>query len=152
MEHIIQQIALELARKITERTLFDEIYDLDLMSSLALEDCKAAAIKIIEVLIENINVAFREDKASRLEKGILIKEHDRHRDVFTELGRIGFDRDYYYDRNRKCYVSPIDKLLNVSMSVMFFNQKTGIIFILTKSSYQMEFGSLNVGIESGVMK
>ena len=37
MEHIIQQIALELARKITERTLFDEIYDLDLMSSLALD-------------------------------------------------------------------------------------------------------------------
>ena len=113
MEHIIQQIALELARKITERTLFDEIYDLDLMSSLALEDCKAAAIKIIEVLIENINVAFREDKVSRLEKGILIKEHDRHRDVLTELGRIGFDRDYYYDKNRKCYVSPVDQLLNI---------------------------------------
>jgi len=113
MEIIIQQIALDLARKITERTLLDGIFDLDAMSSMALSDCKEAAKQIIEVLIGDANLAIREDKASRKQKGLLMKEHDRERDILTELGRIEYKRDYYYDRKSGRYTSPIDLILGV---------------------------------------
>ena len=98
MEHIIQQIALQMTRKILERPLLDGIFDLDTMSSLALEDCKEAARQVIQAFIEDANLAIRECRAERKERGLLIKEHDRPRDILTELGRIEYKRDYYFDR------------------------------------------------------
>ena len=114
MEYSIQQIALDLAKKITERALLSEGFSLDLMSSLALEDCKAAAREIIQVLISDMNLAIRENKESRKEAGLLIKEHDRPRDIVTELGRIRFARDYYFSKNESMYVSPIDEILDIN--------------------------------------
>ena len=114
MEYSIQQIALSLAKKITERALLSEDFSLDHMSSLALEDCKAAARDIIRVLISDMNLAIREDKQSRKEANLSIKEHDRSRDIVTELGRITFARDYYYDKKNKVYISPIDELLGIN--------------------------------------
>ena len=114
MEHIIQQIALEMARKILERPLLDGIFDLDTMSSLALEDCKEAARQVIQAFIEDANLAIRECRAERKERGLLIKEHDRPRDILTELGRIEYKRDYYFDRQNACYTSPIDLILGVN--------------------------------------
>lgn len=114
MEHIIQQIALEMARKILERPLLYGIFDLDTMSSLALEDCKEAARQVIQAFIEDANLAIRECKAERKERGILIKEHDRPRDILTELGQIEYKRDYYFDKQNNCYISPVDLILGVN--------------------------------------
>ena len=113
MEHIIQQIAGKLTEKITERLLLERRFDIDDFSKTALEDCKMAAIQIAETVYSEMNLAVREDKETRLEQGLLMKEKERKRQILTELGEFNIERDYYYDRKKKSYVFPLDQLLGI---------------------------------------
>ena len=50
MEHIIQQITVELVEKITEKAYSGGISDIDALASEVLQDCKQAATSIIETI------------------------------------------------------------------------------------------------------
>ena len=78
MKYIIQQIALDLARKITEKWINDGITNLDMFTADETEDCKQSAIVIIEAILEHMNKQIREDKESRKNLGLAIKEKDRY--------------------------------------------------------------------------
>ena len=62
MEHIIQQITVELVEKITEKAYSGGISDIDALASEVLQDCKQAAASIIETLCSEINLQIRKDK------------------------------------------------------------------------------------------
>ena len=51
METIIQQIALDLASTITKKALEGGLSDIDQLSSDVLNDCKAAARRILEAIV-----------------------------------------------------------------------------------------------------
>ena len=58
------------------------------------EDCKQFAIAIVEAILEHMNKQIREDKESRKNLGLAIKEKDRKREILTTLGVVHYKRDY----------------------------------------------------------
>lgn len=113
MEHIIQQIAVDLSKKIMEKIFSGGIHDIDQLSSDALAECKYAAKTIIETVVTEINKAFREDKTGRKAQGLVIKEKTRKRELYTQLGSLDLSRDYYFDKDNERYVYPMDEILGI---------------------------------------
>ena len=113
MNNIIQQISEKLTKKILEKAYSTEISDIDLLSSSVLEDCKSAARDILEAIVSDLNVQIREDKLSRKEKGLVLKEKNRDRSLLTELGRLNLPRDYYYDKKEGKYEYVLDNVIGL---------------------------------------
>lgn len=113
MNTIIQQIAKELVEKISQKSFGKEISDLDALAADVFEDCVDISRRIIEEVIRIRNLQLREDKAFRKSEGIILKEKERPRQILTKLGRIEWNRDYYYDKKQEKYVYPLDHMLGV---------------------------------------
>lgn len=113
MEHIIQHIALNLAKEITEKAIKGGISDIDELASDVVNDCKQSAIAIVEVILEHMNTEIREDKRGRKNLGLVTKEKDRPRELLTELGTICYKRDYYRNKSEGEYVSLLDSVIGV---------------------------------------
>lgn len=113
MERIIQQIITELVEKIIKKTIDGGMQDIDRLTSDVLAECKALSKKIIEILVATMNQTLREDKPYRKEKGLVIKEKDRKRELLTELGTLNIPRDYYYDKRNNSYVYPMDEMIGI---------------------------------------
>ena len=113
MEQIIQQIALELAKTISNKALYGGMSDVDALASDILKDCKSSAREIVRVIAEEMNKELRNDKTSRKAAGLVIKEKDRPRKLLTELGEISFRRDYYYCKYTGEYEATLDELLGI---------------------------------------
>ena len=109
----IHQIAMDLGRKIIKRTENGEIQDLDLMAKDIAEDCRTSARAMLEATLKYLNESVREDKSERKQRGLVIKEKDRPREIYTELGRIRWSRDYYYDKQNAKYTALLDRILNI---------------------------------------
>ena len=77
METIIQQITLELGRKITKKALSGGLNDIDAFSHDIFTDCKEASVLMIETICK---------------------------ELVTERGRIEVARDYYQDKKNSRYV------------------------------------------------
>ena len=60
-----------------------------------------------------MNEEMRKDKNTRKEMGLVIKEKDRPRQLFTELGMLDFVRDYYYDKKHDRHTSVLDNILGI---------------------------------------
>lgn len=113
MNNSIQQITRELVRKITEKAINGGMDDIDMLSSLVLDDCKTAAREIIQAIIAEMNLCIREDKTGRKEQGLILKEKERPRQLLTELGTLEFSRDYYQEKTSGRYVYPLDGVLSL---------------------------------------
>lgn len=113
METIIQQIALNLAKKITEKAYSGGISDIDALATDVLKDCKAAARAIIEAITDELNKQIREDKQARRKLSLRIKEKERPRRLYTELGYLDMKRDYYYDGINKRYIAILDQVVGI---------------------------------------
>ena len=113
MDNIIQQISEKLTKKILEKAYSGGICDIDLLSSSILEDCKSAARDILEATVSDLNIKIREDKPSRKARGLILKEKNRERSLFTEIGRLNLPRDYYYDKKEEKYEYLLDKVIGL---------------------------------------
>ena len=113
MNNIIQQISEKLTKKILEKAYSGGICDIDLLSSSVLEDCKSAARDILEAIVSDLNIKIREDKPSRKARGLILKEKNRERSLFTEIGRLDLPRDYYYDKKEEKYEYLLDKVIGL---------------------------------------
>ena len=113
MEHIIQQIALNLVEEITKKAIGEKLIDLDALAAEIFEDCTDAARRILQETIRIRNLKIREDKEFRKKEGLVIKEKDRPREIHTKLGVIRWERDYYYDKKEGHYVYPLDHMLGI---------------------------------------
>ena len=113
MNNIIQQISEKLTKKILEKAYSTEISDIDLLSSSVLEDCKSAARDILEAIVSDLNIKIREDKPSRKARGLILKEKNRERSLFTEIGRLNLPRDYYYDKKEEKYDYLLDRVIGL---------------------------------------
>ena len=113
MDNIIQQISEKLTKKILEKAYSGGICDIDLLSSSILEDCKSAARDILEEIVSDLNIKIREDKPSRKARGLILKEKNRERSLFTEIGRLNLPRDYYYDKKEGKYDYLLDKVIGL---------------------------------------
>jgi hypothetical protein len=113
METIIHQITIELIDTINNKAFSNEISDLDKLAAEIFEDCAEYARLMLQEVIRIRNSQLREDKQIRRQKGFVLKEKDRPRQILTKLGTIEWKRDYYYDKNKKEYVFPLDYLLGI---------------------------------------
>ena len=113
MDNIIQQISEKLTKKILEKAYSGGICDIDLLSSSILEDCKSAARDILEEIVSDLNIKIREDKPSRKARGLILKEKNRERSLFTEIGRLNLPRDYYYDKKEEKYEYLLDRVIGL---------------------------------------
>ena len=113
METIIQQIILNLTKEITEKAYSGAISDIDALATDVLKDCKAAARAIIEAIASNLNEQIRDDKQTRKELALSIKEKERPRQLYTSLGYLNIKRDYYYDRINESYTAVLDQVLGI---------------------------------------
>ena len=113
MEQIIQHIALELAKRITEKTIDGGLSDIDQLASDVLCDCKESAREIIQVFVSEMNSMIREDKAGRKAAGFVLKEKDRPRSILTELGELSFKRDYYYCKEVGKCSAVLDEMIGI---------------------------------------
>lgn len=113
METIIQQIATNLINKILEKAYTGKISDIDALSSELLEDCKEATRCAIEAIVAEVNLQIRGDKQNRKVQGLVLKERNRPRRLYTALGELNLPRDYYYDRVKGQYVSLLDQAMGV---------------------------------------
>lgn len=113
MEHIIQQIAVELVENILKKALSEEIHNIDKLATEIEKDCKASAREIIQTVVSELNKRIRDDKTARKEQGLVLKEKDRARSLHTKLGILDIKRDYYYDKVKGTYTSILDGNLGV---------------------------------------
>ncbi|MFR9269467.1 MAG: hypothetical protein ACLVMI_03865 [Clostridia bacterium] len=132
MEHIIQQIAQELVEKIISRAYSGEISDIDALTEEVLGDCKASATKVIEAILAEMNLQIREDKEMRKERGIVMKEKERPRSLFTKLGSLEKKAD-----------SDEEKRIVKELHVFADEEKRSVLCILwMKDLIQREFGKV----------
>ena len=113
MYNSILQLTLELAEIIGERYDNGEIKDIDVMASHVFDDCQKTSAKIMQALTRMMNVNIRQDKETRKEMGLVIKEKDRPRQLFTKLGMLDLARDYYYDKKNCRYTAVLDHILGI---------------------------------------
>ena len=111
MEKIIQHVEEYLVKIFSIR--LKGITDLDATASLLTEDSKELSRKILQTIIDEMNVSLREDKSSRKELGLVLHEKYRERKLLTELGEVEFSRDYYYRKEDCRYEYPLDKMLSI---------------------------------------
>ena len=113
MYNSILQLATELAERIWERAKNGEITDIDAMAAAVSDDCRKASAEMMREIIRYMNEEMRKDKNTRKEMGLVIKEKDRPRQLFTELGMLDFVRDYYYDKKHDRHTSVLDNILGI---------------------------------------
>ena len=111
MERIIHLTKAFLEKIFTEHAY--SITDLDATASALKKDSDQLSREILQILIEEMNASLRKDKNKRKELGLVIKEKDRPRNLFTELGEIKFSRDYYYNKNTEDYETPLDAMMSI---------------------------------------
>lgn len=114
METIIQQIALDLAKNISKKAMDCGLSNIDALASDVLNDCKTAARQMLEAFSQELNCQIREDKAGRKALGLVLHEKNRSRSLFTELGTMHLDRDYYWDKHCGGYVYPLDEITGIA--------------------------------------
>ena len=135
MEHIIQQILRKVGKEITEK-IFEDLNDIDLMTEHVKELCVQAGKDIIVATIKKLNADLRDDKELRKEKGLVIKEKNRKRELLTAIGLLTFERDYYYNKLEEKYETPIDTFLGVPKSHRVGDSvKASLVTAATSVSY-----------------
>ena len=149
METIIQQIALDLAKKITEKAILGGIFDIDALASETLGECRRSAVAMIETICANLNHRMREDKAGRKAQGLVLKEKDRPRRLLTELGFLNIPRDYYYDKFTGRYISLLDHVMNIrAYDRVGNNLSAAMVSLATDMSYAKSAAIASEGILS----
>ena len=88
MERIIHHVEEYLEKVFTVHAY--SITDLDATASALKKDSDQLSREILQILIEEMNDSLRKDKSKRKELGLVIKEKNRPRNLFTELGEIKF--------------------------------------------------------------
>ncbi len=68
---------------------------------------------MVEATLKYLNESIRKDKRERKQRSLVIKEKDRSREIYTELGRIRWSRDYYYDKQNAKYTALLDRILSI---------------------------------------
>lgn len=136
MERIIQQLALDMAKKITEKALYGGLTDIDALSSEILPCCKDTACHILETIVESLNLNFRENKADRKVLGLVIKEKDRDRSLLTELGPINIHRDCYYNKFTGHCETTLDKMIGIDA---YARTGSSVCAKLLESATQMSY-------------
>ena len=111
MYNSILQYLEELAKRIENKTTFENLKDIDRLAADLESDCKDVARRMLKDIITELNRAIRDDKASRKEAGLYMQERDRGRRLFTALGEIEFQRDYY--KSESGYIYPLDGFLGI---------------------------------------
>ena len=111
MERIIHLTKAFLEKIFTEHAY--NVTDLDATASALKKDSDQLSREILQILIEEMNASLRKDKSKRKELGLVIKEKNRPRNLFTELGEIKFSRDYYYNKNTEEYETPLDAMMSI---------------------------------------
>ena len=111
MERIIHHVEDYLEKVFTVHAY--SITDLDATASALKKDSDQLSREILQILIEEMNDSLRKDKSKRKELGLVIKEKNRPRNLFTELGEIKFSRDYYYNKNTEEYETPLDAMMSI---------------------------------------
>ena len=114
INNIILQIIKELVKKILQKIEEGGLSDIDQFSSEALELCKASIRELISEIVNRLNEELRSNKKFRREIGLSLKEKERERSIFNDVGYINIKRDYYYDKERKGYIYPIDLMLGIT--------------------------------------
>ena len=136
MENSILQLALDLGKKFLEKATIENISDIDSLAASLKEDCINTAAKALECIVSEANRQIREDKKSRKDKGLVLHEKNRPRELFTELGTINISRDNYYDKNSRKYVYVLDGLIGVEPYARIGDTiKARLVSESTKKSY-----------------
>ena len=111
MYNSILQYLEELARRIEEKATFENLKNIDSLAADLEKDCKDVARRMLQDIITELNQTVRSDKETRKASGLYMQEKDRVRRLYTALGELEFQRDYY-----KCdegYVYPLDSFLGI---------------------------------------
>ena len=111
MEQIIHLVEEFLQKVFTVHAY--SITDLDATASALKKDSEELSREILQVLIETMNAALREDKKTRKDLGLTLKEKDRRRSILTELGEIKFNRDYYLNNKTGEFETPLDQMISI---------------------------------------
>ena len=111
MERIIHHVEEYLQKVFTVHAY--SVTDLDATASELKRDSERLSREILQVLIETMNAALREDKKTRKDLGLTLKEKDRRRSILTELGEIKFNRDYYLNNKTGEFETPLDQMISI---------------------------------------
>ena len=136
MEQIIQQLALNMAKNITEKALDGGLTDIDALATEVLPCCKETACHILEAIVESLNLSLREAKEDRKSAGLVIKEKDRPRSILTELGPINIHRDCYYNKYSGHCETTLDKMIGIES---YARTGSNVCAKLLESATQMSY-------------
>lgn len=143
MERIIQQLALDMAKNITEKALYGGLTDIDALSSEILPCCKDTACRILETIVASLNLSFRENKEDRKALGLVIKEKDRKRSLLTELGPVNIHRDCYYNKFTGQCETTLDKMIGIEA---YSRTGSSVCAKLLESATQMSYSKSSKAI------
>ena len=78
--------------------ILGNITDLDLLTGKLAEEARTFSVRMVEEVLGEMNLALREDKGTRKELALVLKEKNRKRKFLTELGELQFERNYYFNK------------------------------------------------------
>lgn len=113
METIVHQITEELSKKILNLIKNNGLRDISWFASEALDCCKESVGELIVSAVGQLNEEVRADKGFRKEQGLVLKEKDRPRSIFTDVGMIDFKRDYFWSKVEGTYLYPVDTMIGL---------------------------------------
>ena len=67
----------------------------------------------MQEIIKVLNQKIKNDKSSRKNSELVLKESNRPRQIYTKLGTIEFKIDYYFNKKEGFYVYLLDNILGI---------------------------------------
>lgn len=137
VEYIVQQIMMELGRNICKQIEEDGLSNIDQFASDVLELCKGSVRKLLTRVVQQLNEELRMDKIFRKEQGLYLKEKNRERSIYTEVGQLSIKRDYYREKKSNQYIYPLDHIIGIpTYERVSHNVSARLVSQAAESSYE----------------
>ncbi|MBR0476382.1 MAG: ISLre2 family transposase [Treponema sp.] len=116
--------------------ILGNITDLDLLTGKLAEEARTFSVRMVEEVLGEMNLALREDKGTRKELALVLKEKNRKRKFLTELGELQFERDYYFNKKTGAFEAPLDHMVGLEERTRIANAVSAkLVSLATEVSY-----------------
>ena len=112
MNQIILQKAYQMVAQIEEKIVEKEL-DIEKCMPELVKIANATALDMYHELIEQADAAIKAAKQERRQEGLVVERKQDSRTLITSIGDLNYKRTYYWNREKKQYEYPVDRLLGI---------------------------------------
>lgn len=113
MNDIILQTCYQFINEVMEFSQKGQAITLAEMENSLKEKSDKFLKNIIKTYLEETDRQIAKDKVGRKQQGLVIERRNEERTVYTRFGPLTYRRSYYYDKQKRTYLYPIDPMADL---------------------------------------